>query len=89
MKFEINMNVKRCEASLVDWITGKGKAGPGFHIYCYYEEDNEIKIANPLNFEGFVYKRPYWESCYQDYFKTLGDYVDEDNPPYCSPKYGC
>ena len=42
MKFEINMNVKRCEASVVDWITGKGKAGPGFHVYCYYEEDNEI-----------------------------------------------
>lgn len=41
----LNLNVKRCDASVVDWITGNGASGPGFHLFCYYEENNEIEMA--------------------------------------------
>ena len=82
-KFSLNLNFKRCETSLVDWITGKGEAGPGLHVYCFYEQNEEIELAEPLHLPGYVYKYAYAESCYKDYFSDWTDgVIDEDDPPY-------
>lgn len=50
LNMSLNLNVKRCEASIVDWLTGKGASGPGFHLTCFYENDNEIEMADPIHF---------------------------------------
>ena len=81
------MNVKRCEASIVDWITGKGPKGPGFHLYCFYENDNEIELARPIYYSGYRYKKVYFEECLHDFFQPLDEIVEEDDPPYYNPKY--
>ena len=48
MQIELTMNVKHCETSVYDWVTGKGDQGPGLHVYCYYDEDHEITLARPI-----------------------------------------
>ena len=60
MQLTLDINVKRCESSIVDWITGDGPAGPGFHVYCFYEPYNEIALLRPLQFTGFQYKYAYF-----------------------------
>ena len=65
-QFKISFNFKKCDASLVDWMTGKGKAGPGFHIYCYYDNDYEFDIVSPFYWDGFHYKFKMWEYCWDD-----------------------
>ena len=72
----------------MDWITGKGTAGPGFHIYCYYEESNEIELASPLHYSGLSTQKHAWvQDCYRDIFYDYG-YDDDDETPYYNPKYG-
>ena len=65
-QFKISFNFKKCDGSLVDWMTGKGEAGPGFHIYCYYENDYEFDIVSPFYWDGFHYKWVMWETCWED-----------------------
>ena len=36
MRLTLTFNLKQCEGSIADWITGKGRDGPGFHVYCGY-----------------------------------------------------
>ena len=64
-QFKLTFNFKKCDASIVDWLTGRGEAGPGFHIYCYYERD-EIEVVNPFYWDGWGQKFALWEYCYDD-----------------------
>ena len=88
VRLSLILNVKKCEGSIMDWITGKGVAGPGFHIYCYYEEANEIELARPLYYSGVSTTKHAWaQDCYRDVFYDYG-YEDDDETPYYNPKYG-
>ena len=55
-------------------MTGKGEAGPGLHIYCFYENDYEFEIVNPFFWDGFHHKYPFVEHCWHD---TTGREVAE------------
>lgn len=69
----------------MDWVTGKGTAGKGFHIYCHYEEGNEIELYEPIHYEGLsVYKHAWVQDCYRDVFVDI-EWEGADN---CNPKYG-
>ena len=88
VRLSLILNVKRCEGSIMDWITGKGNAGPGFHVYCYYDPANEIELAEPLHYSGLSTRKEAWtESCTRDIFYDYG-YEDEEDTPYYNPKYG-
>lgn len=60
VRLSLNLNIKRCEGSVMDWITGKGVSGPGFHVFCYYEEGNEIELAEPLHYSGLAQSKHPW-----------------------------
>ena len=65
-QFSLSFNFKKCDASIADWMSGKGEAGPGFHIYCYYDNDYEFDIVNPFFWDGFAKKYVMWETCWDD-----------------------
>ena len=65
-EFRVSFNFKRCDASIWDLISGDGEEGPGFHVYCFYENSNEFDLINPLYWDGFHYKWPMWETCWDD-----------------------
>lgn len=74
-----SINIKRCENSFVDWISGKGPYGPGFQVYCYYSEDNNIEILAPITFDGWSRRKTYWEKCFKDPLANQGSYFDDDD----------
>lgn len=65
-EFSISLNFKKCDASVVDWAFGLGEDGPGFHIYCYYDNDYEFDVISPFYWEGFHHKFVMWETCWDD-----------------------
>ena len=87
-EFNIDMNVKRCETSFVDWATGQGKEGPGLNINCYYEPSNFMSIEKPLVWPGFTYKYAYFENCYDTSWRYWSQKVIDDDKPKYNPKYG-
>jgi len=54
LEVRIDLNVKRCETSVYDWIAESGVYEEGMHIYCYYEPGNEIQLVKPVKFDGYV-----------------------------------
>ena len=74
------MNVKKCETSVIDWINDSSPDGPGLHVYCHYESANEIDLAQPITYGGYLKKHTHAESCYRD---VLVDYT----PYYDDPDY--
>merc|ERR1712060_316593 len=86
--FTVSANFKRCEGSVVDWIRGVGPMGPGLHIYCFYDQDeNEMDIGT-LTFNG--YKKTYvWnEVCFDsDPFAWEEEWsYDPNHPVFENPK---
>ena len=73
---------------MVDWATGKGPKGPGLQLYCFYEEDNEILLGEPIHFNGYSLRKPYFEDCFHDWFAPYEDLDFNEDPPYYNPKYG-
>ena len=65
LEIKVDLNVKRCETSLVDWVTNKSKYGKGFHVLCFYDPTNEVQVTEPYKYEGWTSKRPYFESCFR------------------------
>ena len=47
MRLTLNMNVKHCEGSIIDWIRGTD-GDAGFHMFCYYDQGKEMTLLEPL-----------------------------------------
>ena len=73
------MNWKKCETSVIDWINDSSPLGPGLHVYCYYDNSNEIDLAEPVTFGGFLATHTHAEDCYRD---VISDYTYEDDTDY-------
>ena len=58
------INFKRCEHSVVDWLTIDGPKE--YSWQCFYPEHNEILLMAPVGYKGYVDKKTFWEECFED-----------------------